>query len=105
MPGDVIDVGLQAERTRLAWSRTALSTGVNGALLLHSGFSSGSLPGYLPGGSVMLCAVALWLCGMRRYRSVYAAVREGRGVADRALLRAAGLLSVLPGVITLVTVL
>jgi uncharacterized membrane protein YidH (DUF202 family) len=105
MPSDLIDVGLQAERTRLAWSRTALSIGAVGALLMHSGLASGSPFGYLPGVFVMFVAVMFWLCGMRRYRMVYAAVRDGRGVADRALVRAAGLLSALPGVITLVTVL
>ncbi|RDH77316.1 DUF202 domain-containing protein [Mycolicibacterium moriokaense] len=31
-PRPVIDRGLQAERTRLAWSRTALSFGAAGAL-------------------------------------------------------------------------
>src|SRR5690606_2126522 len=57
----VHDVGLQAERTRLAWARTALALAVIGALELRIGDQAATLVHRLPGLGTLLLAVACWL--------------------------------------------
>jgi len=100
--GGVADSGLQAERTRLAWSRTALTAAANGALLVNAAARGGHGPaGYVPGVLTLLCAVAFHLCGIRRYRSIHRALRSGRPVAGPGVFRLAGLLAVLPGLLAL----
>jgi uncharacterized membrane protein YidH (DUF202 family) len=95
--------GLQAERTRLAWSRTALSLAVNGLLLLHGGGFAGRAPAvrFLPGIAVLLCAAAFHLCGVRRYRHTRRALETGRPVTAPRALRLMGLVAVVPGVLAL----
>ncbi|WP_035302994.1 DUF202 domain-containing protein [Actinokineospora inagensis] len=85
------DRGLQAERTRLAWTRTGLSCAAVGALLMHGhhGF-----PGLVGGLAVMTCALTMVLCGAARYRK-----------QDRPLPAWTGLLAVAPGVVTVLTLL
>ncbi|MBM7772311.1 uncharacterized membrane protein YidH (DUF202 family) [Actinokineospora baliensis] len=61
------DRGLQSERTRLAWGRTALACAAVGALLLHG--AEGAV-GLAAGAVTLLCAVAMVLCGARRYGGV-----------------------------------
>ncbi len=68
------DPGLQAERTRLAWSRTALTTAAYGALLLHA---ARSVAGAVSGVVVLGLAFALLVCGAARYRFVRRAVAAG----------------------------
>lgn len=100
--GAVADRGLQAERTRLSWSRTALAAAALGGLLLHAGTTAGHGPaGYVPGALVLLCAAAFHVCGVRRYRAVYRALRAGRPVAGPRTVRVAGLLAVGPGLLAL----
>jgi uncharacterized membrane protein YidH (DUF202 family) len=65
----VLDRGLQAERTRLAWSRTALSFAAVGALMLHSGLSTGDRLDELPGLIALCFAAATYLLGVGRYHA------------------------------------
>lgn len=69
------DVGLQAERTSIAWERTALTLTVFSALVLHAANSQrlGQAPG-LAG-----IAVALWLlmAAERRYAVSVRRVQDG----------------------------
>ncbi|PPK68887.1 DUF202 domain-containing protein [Actinokineospora auranticolor] len=58
--------GLQAERTRLAWSRTGLSAAAVGALLLHGAEAPVDV---VCGLVVLLCAVGMVLCGEVRFRA------------------------------------
>ncbi|OZM72892.1 hypothetical protein CFN78_11560 [Amycolatopsis antarctica] len=97
----VLDAGLQAERTRLAWSRTALSMVVSGALLLHAGLGGAGPLSVVPGVLVMSAAVACYLCGVRRYVHVRAAVRAGRRVTQSGVIRALSASCVLTGLLVL----
>ena len=74
VPEPVGDVGLQTERTSIAWQRTALTLAGFSALVLHAADSRGL---GLTGGAVGI-AVALWLlvAGERRY-SVSVRRRDG----------------------------
>lgn len=65
----MLDPGLQAERTRLAWSRTSLSFAAVGALLLHNGLTTGDRLHGLPGLIALCCAAATYLLGVSRYHA------------------------------------
>jgi uncharacterized membrane protein YidH (DUF202 family) len=75
-PDAVVDLGMQAERTALAWRRTALGVGVGGVVALRvagPALGPGAVVAALAGG--VLAVVAFWLAG-RRYRAVQASLRE-----------------------------
>jgi uncharacterized membrane protein YidH (DUF202 family) len=75
-PDVVVDLGMQAERTTLAWRRTALGVGVGGVVALRlagPALGPGAVVAALAGG--VLAVVAFWLAG-RRYRAVQASLRE-----------------------------
>ena len=74
------DPGLQPERTRLAWQRTALACAGVGVLLLHG---VGGPIGYIAAGIVLACAVGFATIGRRRR---YESVMDGRWVAVCAVL-------------------
>ncbi|PWW56301.1 DUF202 domain-containing protein [Actinokineospora spheciospongiae] len=97
----VQDPGLQAERTRLAWSRTALATAALGALLLHGARSP---VGLVCGGAVLLTAAGVLLRGIGRYRHIRRAVAAGRSVVDGSG-SPMGLLVLLPAAAALIAVL
>lgn len=63
------DAGLAAERTSLAWTRTALSLAVAGALLVRLGIET-PLPalGWALGGADVLIAAAIWYREDRRHQ-------------------------------------
>ena len=105
MSGQVLDTGMQAERTRLSWSRTALSVAANAALLAHHGFTRGSWWDLAPAVLVAACAAGFAACGVLRYRHVHHAVAGGRPVTGHRTVALTGALAVLPGLITAVTVL
>ena len=90
----MIDRGLQAERTRLAWSRTALSFAAVGALLLHSGVTTGDPIRWLPGLIGLSCAAAAYLLGVSRYHATTRRVPRGEPMTSATSVR---ILTVLTG--------
>ena len=54
-----IDPGLQAERTELAWWRTALTAAVAGGLIVREAFEQSAHPAFVVGGAVALGALLL----------------------------------------------
>ena len=80
-----LDSGLQAERTAMAWQRTALGVGGIGALLLHhaGGIGVRAVPGLLG----LVVALALVLAGERRYERVVRRVSAGTSPVSRGLVR------------------
>ena len=84
-PEPVGDLGLQTERTAIAWQRTALTLTAFSALLLHA--ASNQRLGQAPG--AVGIAVALWLliAAERRYSVSVRRVQDGRSpVAPRMIL-------------------
>ena len=81
----MVDVGLQTERTSIAWQRTALTLTAFAALMLHAANSQrlGQAPGAIG------IAVALWLllAAERRYSVSVQRVEDGLSpVAPRMIL-------------------
>ena len=75
-PEHVVDLGMQAERTALAWRRTALGVGVGRVVALR--VAAPSLGPVVAVAAVLggvLAALAFWLAG-RRYRAVQRSLRE-----------------------------
>jgi len=75
------DPGLQAERTALAWSRTALAVLANALLVLRSGWVSERITITAFGFVLLLAAAAIYLHGAWRRRELLTAYRA---VAPRA---------------------
>lgn len=75
---EVVDRGLQLERTALSWNRTALALIVVGSLLLRAGGRPLVAPRNLPGLVVVAGGAALLASGSRRYRLRSEALRRGR---------------------------
>jgi len=75
-PDAVVDLGLQAERTALAWRRTALGVGVGGVIALRvAGPVLGPVAAVAAVAGGVLAALAFWVAG-RRYRAVQASLRD-----------------------------
>lgn len=98
-PLPVIDSGLQAERTRLAWSRTALAFAAVGALMLHSGMSTAHRLHELPGLIALCSAAGTYLLGVGRYHSTT------RKVPRQQPMTSAGAVRTLAGLTSLTVVL
>jgi uncharacterized membrane protein YidH (DUF202 family) len=90
----VLDLGLQHERTALAWDRTGLSFLVVGTLTIrHSGMAPETLPsvaGYL---AMAVGALLLW-AGTRRYRRREAELRQGASPVRPRLVRLTGVAAI-----------
>lgn len=79
------DVGLQAERTAMAWQRTALGVGGVSALLLH--LAERSLAAMIPSVAGLLVAVVLIVIAERRYVWTVARVRVDESLLGRGMVR------------------
>lgn len=64
------DLGLQGERTALAWIRTALAISVNALLAVRGGLTSGEDSLTAVGMMLLIAAGACTLCGLWRRRSL-----------------------------------
>jgi uncharacterized membrane protein YidH (DUF202 family) len=100
----VLDRGLQAERTRLAWSRTALSFSAVGALLLHNGITSGDRLRWVPGLIGLSCAAATYLLGVVRYHDTNRKVPRAQSMTSVGAARTLTALTVLTVVVSLVLI-
>jgi uncharacterized membrane protein YidH (DUF202 family) len=100
----VLDRGLQAERTRLAWSRTALSFSAVGALLLHNGITTGESLRWVPGIIGLSCAAATYLLGVVRYHATNRKVLREQSMTSAAAVRTLTALTVLTVVVALVLI-
>ncbi len=74
-PEPVLDVGLAAERTGMAWQRTALALAAFSAVLAH--LADRSLVAELPGLAGLALALVLLVVGERRYALVVERVEQG----------------------------
>lgn len=81
----VVDVGLQAERTAMAWQRTALGLGGLSALLVH--VSGGHAVAALPGIAGILVAVTLLVVAERRYVEMVDRLRAEESPLGRGVVR------------------
>jgi len=100
----VLDRGLQAERTRLAWSRTALSFAAVGALLLHIGTSPGHRLHELPGLLALCSAAATYLLGVGRYHATHRSVLREQPMTSASSVRTLAGLTTLTAVLVLILI-
>jgi uncharacterized membrane protein YidH (DUF202 family) len=100
----VLDRGLQAERTRLAWSRTALSFSAVGALLLHNGITTGESLRWVPGIIGLSCAAATYLLGVVRYHATNRKVPREQSMTSAGAVRTLTALTALTVVVALVLI-
>lgn len=100
----MLDPGLQAERTRLAWSRTALSFSAVGALLLHHGLVTGDRLDSLPGVVGLCCAAGTYLIGVGRYHATTRKVPRGLPMTSPGAVRMVTALAALTVVLSLVMI-
>jgi uncharacterized membrane protein YidH (DUF202 family) len=77
MDTGLFDEGAQAERTALAWQRTAISTMTVAALLIHARFNGQFWSGLVLAGTAASAVLVLVPC---RYRCVLRAVRADTSV-------------------------
>jgi putative membrane protein len=97
-----VDPGLQAERTAMAWQRTALGIGGVSALLLHR--ANGAILPSLPGIAGLLGALALLLVVEARYVRNSRHGEAGNSPMGPAMVRAVAGGSVLLAVATLLAI-
>ena len=83
-----LDPGLQAERTAMAWQRTALGLGAVSALLVRQ--AGGDPLAAAPGAVGLLAAVALLVVVETRYLRTHRHVAEGTEAMGPRLVRALG---------------
>jgi len=94
--GVLFDVGLQPERTALAWRRTALSMGAGGVVALRVFPELLGPWGYLPAAIALAVAVVVFTAAQLRYR---------RSLKGGALLGITALATLALGLVALVVVL
>ena len=99
----VHDLGLQLERTTLAWDRTALAFLANGLLITRLADEATWVRG-LAFAVVALAAVPL-LAGRSRYLRRDRALREGRSARSAGGMAAVGLAAIAVSVLALTAVL
>jgi uncharacterized membrane protein YidH (DUF202 family) len=82
-PADLVDAGLQSERTYLAWQRTGLSFAAAGALLVHAAGGISHPYAAIPGLFGLAAGALILARGLVRYRAIVTAAR-GEGEAAPA---------------------
>jgi putative membrane protein len=80
-----LDVGLAAERTAMAWQRTALALAAFSALLVH--LADRDLVVAAPGLGGLALALALLIMGERRYATAVRRVEQGHSPLAHGLTR------------------
>ncbi|ABH00878.1 conserved hypothetical protein (plasmid) [Rhodococcus jostii RHA1] len=80
-----VDVGLQAERTAMAWQRTALGVGGVSALLLH--LAAGRFPAAVAGLAGLSASLLLLLLSEQRYVRLVKKVAAGEPPPAPGLVR------------------
>ena len=103
-PG-VPDLGLQQERTALAWDRTALALLVVGALTVRAGGPSFDLLRNAPGFLTVLVGAGLLWAGGRHYRRRATDLRAGGSPVRPRLVVVTGVTTVAISVVALVGIL
>lgn len=99
MTEKILSKGAQAERTRLAWNRTALAIATNAALLAHVG--NPSLLRYMTALVMLLGAIACFVYADRRYREIIQNVRAQAAVITSGRTRVFAVLALAPPAIAL----
>ncbi len=97
-----MDPGLQAERTAMAWQRTALGIGGVSALLLHH--AEGAILPSLPGAVGLLGALGLLVVVEARYLHNSRHGHAGNSPMGRRMVRAVAVGVVLLAVTTLLLI-
>jgi uncharacterized membrane protein YidH (DUF202 family) len=90
-PDSVFDVGLQHERTALAWERTAIASMIAGVLLgrfaaesVHFGFAAIGLAWVVIGGALLVWSA-------RHYEDLHGPLRSGQSPVHPGAVRVVGL--------------
>lgn len=83
-PEPAIDVGLAAERTAMAWQRTALALAAFSALLVH--LAERELILAVPGLGGLVLALVLLVQGERRYASTVRRIEGGESCTAQRLV-------------------
>ena len=83
--GPLLDSGVAAERTAMAWQRTALGLGGVSALLVH--LAERNPVAAVPGAAGLLVALGLLLLSERRYERTLGAVEAGESPMGRGAIR------------------
>ncbi len=104
VPTDVFDVGLQQERTALAWDRTGLSMLVCSLLYLRAIGGPYGRPSVAPALIGIAAGAAMLFLGSRRYGRLHAMLRDGGAVDRHRYLLAVWVAAVLLGTSSLFAV-
>lgn len=88
------DAGLQAERTSLAWNRTALSAAVCALLVVHAGALAHDTALLAVGLVLLAGASATAVTAYRRRTSIPHAIRSGRNPVQARTMRMTAAFSV-----------
>lgn len=98
----VRDEGLQAERTSLAWSRTALALTVNAALMFRAGAVEGHLSVVVLAIMLALAAAATAIFGLLRRKALLAGEHPpGHDAASIALVTLFAFMACVTGVVSM----
>ena len=85
---DVFDLGLQQERTTLAWNRTGLSMIVCGSLLVRDHGDTAPIVFLMIGGATSILGTWMLVAAGLRYRQMDKALRASQNVTSYRWIRA-----------------